>query len=138
MEKRQSGLRITLNAAPFVPKAGTPFQWLPMAEPETLNRRLAILRSRLPLKGIKLNEESPAWSQVQGVLSRGDEGAAKVLEDMDEVSLAGWRNAVERNRLDVDYYANQRWDKGQKLPWGFIDSGIKTERLCGEMEKAVG
>ncbi len=137
VEKRQSGLRITLNATPFVPKAGTPFQWLPMASIDTLNRRLAILRSRLPLKGIKLNEESPAWAQVQGVLSRGDEAAAKVIADMDEVSLAGWRSAVERNRLDVDFYANQRWDKGQKLPWGLIDSGIKTDRLCGEMEKAL-
>jgi len=138
VERRQSGLRITLNAAPFVPKAGTPFQWLPMASIDTLNRRLAILRSRLPLKGIKLNEESPAWSQIQGVLSRGDQGAAKVIADMDEISLAGWRSAAERNRLDVDYYANRRWDKGQKLPWGLIDSGIKTERLCGELEKAGG
>jgi radical SAM superfamily enzyme YgiQ (UPF0313 family) len=138
IERRQSGLRITLNAAPFVPKAGTPFQWLPMASQEVLNRRLAILRTRLPLKGIKLNEESPAWAQVQGVLSRGDEGAAKAIADMEEVSLAGWRNAVDRNRLDVDFYANQRWDKGQKLPWGIIDSGIKTEKLCAELEKAGG
>ena len=90
------------------------------------------------MKGIKLNEESPAWSQIQGVLSRGDQGAAKVIADMDEISLAGWRSAAERNRLDVDYYANRRWDKGQKLPWGLIDSGIKTERLCGELEKAGG
>jgi len=137
VERRQSGLRITLNAAPFVPKAGTPFQWLPMASTDTLNRRLAILRSRLPLKGIKLNEESPAWSLIQGVLSRGDEAVVKVIADMDDISLAGWRSAVERNRLDVDFYANRRWDKGQKLPWGFIDSGIKMERLCAEMEKAV-
>ena len=138
VERRQSGLRITLNAAPFVPKAGTPFQWLPMASQEVLNRRLAILRTSLPLKGIKLNEESPAWAQVQGVFSRGDEGAAKVIADMEEVSLAAWRNAVERNRLDAEYFANRRWEAGQKLPWGIIDSGIKTERLCAELEKAGG
>ncbi len=137
IERRRSNMRVILNATPFVPKAGTPFQWLPMASQETLNRRLAMLRSSLPLKGIKLNEESPAWSQVQGVLSRGDERVAKVIADMEEISLAGWRNAVEMHQLDVNHYANERWDKGQKLPWGFIDPGIKTERLCGELEKAL-
>jgi radical SAM superfamily enzyme YgiQ (UPF0313 family) len=137
IERRRSNIRLILNVAPFVPKAGTPFQWLPMASQETLNRRLAMLRSSLPLKGIKLNEESPAWSQVQGVLSRGDETIAKVLADMAEVSLAGWRNAVETHGLDINHYVNQRWDTKEKLPWGFIDSGIKTERLCGELEKAL-
>ena len=137
LEKRRSNMRIILNVAPFVPKAGTPFQWLPMASQETLNRRLAILRSSLPLKGVKVNEESPAWSQIQGALSRGDEKLAKVLADMDEISLAGWRNAIETQKLDIDYYVNQKWDTGQKLPWGLIDSGMKTERLCGELEKAL-
>jgi hypothetical protein len=97
-----------------------------------------MLRTSLPLKGIKLNEESPAWSQVQGVLSRGDERLAKALAGMEEVSLAAWRKAVESNKLDIDYYVNQRWDTGQKLPWSVIDSGMKHERLCGELEKAVG
>jgi radical SAM superfamily enzyme YgiQ (UPF0313 family) len=134
LEKRGSGMRITLNASPFVPKAGTPFQWLPMAPQETLNNRLAMLRNALPLKGIKFNEESPAWSRVQGVLSRGDEKIAKALAGMTDISLAGWRNAVEENQMDVDYYVNNRWDIGQKLPWDVIDSGAKPEKLCGELE----
>jgi radical SAM superfamily enzyme YgiQ (UPF0313 family) len=138
LEKRGSGMRITLNASPFVPKAGTPFQWLPMASQETLNGRLAILRNNLPLKGIKFNEESPAWSRVQGALSRGDARLAPALASMAEVTLSGWRQAVEENHLDIEYYVNQKWDTGQKLPWAVIDSGIKMERLCGEMEKAVG
>jgi radical SAM superfamily enzyme YgiQ (UPF0313 family) len=137
IERQPSRLRITLNVASFVPKAGTPFQWLPMAPQETLNRRLGMLRSQLPLKGIKLNEESPSWSQVQGVLSRGNERLAKVLADMEEISLAGWRKAVASHGLDIDYYVNRKWDTAQKLPWGFIDSGTKTEKLCAELEKAL-
>jgi hypothetical protein len=109
-----------------------------MASLDTLNRRLAILRSRLPLKGVKLNEESPAWSQVQGALSRGDEKLARVLANMEEITLAGWRNAVETHGVDIDYYVGQRWNTTAELPWGFIDSGTKTERLCRELEKAMG
>jgi radical SAM superfamily enzyme YgiQ (UPF0313 family) len=138
LEHRQNNIRIIVNASPFIPKASTPFQWLPMAPQETLDLRLGILRSKLPLKGIKLNEESPAWSQIQGVLSRGDERLAMALADMTEISLSGWKKVVEQHRLDIDHYVNQRWDTTQKLPWSVIDSGMKEERLCGELEKAVG
>lgn len=136
-DRRGSGIRITLNAAPFVPKAGTPFQWLPMATQETLQNRLAILRNNLPLKGIKLNDESPAWSRIQGVLSRGDARVAKALAAIEEISLSGWHKAAEENQLDIDYYVNQRWDTEQKLPWAVIDSGMKEEKLCVELEKAL-
>ncbi|HTY81947.1 MAG TPA: radical SAM protein [Dehalococcoidales bacterium] len=136
-DKRGSPMRITLNASPFVPKANTPFQWLPMASQETLQNRMAILRSSLPLKGIKLNEESPAWTRVQGVLSRGDNRVADALDRMHEVSLAGWQRVVDLLELDLDYYVNRKWDTKQPLPWGMVDSGMSEERLCGELEKAL-
>ena len=126
LDKQKSGCRIALAISPFVPKAGTPFQWLPMTKPSILNQRLSLLKNRLMPKGIKISSESPAWSQVQGVLARGDEKLAEVLANMEEVSLSGWRKAVEKCRLDIDYYVNQRWDTKQRLPWAMIDSGTKT------------
>jgi len=138
LESKRSNIRIVVNAAPFVPKASTPFQWLPMAPEEILNRRLSILRSRLPLQGIKLNEEGPAWSRVQGVLSRGDEKIAPVLTAMKEISLSAWKKAIEQHGLDVESYVNRRFEPTQKLPWSVIDSGMKEEKLLGEMERAVG
>jgi radical SAM superfamily enzyme YgiQ (UPF0313 family) len=137
LEQRRCNTRIILNASPFVPKAGTPFQWLPMASRETLGQRLTMLRSTLPLKGVKLNEESPAWSQIQGVLARGDDKLAPVLAGMEEVSLAAWRRAVEENHIDMDYYVNRIWDTDAGLPWGFIDMGIDNEKLCKELERAL-
>ncbi len=137
LERRQSNTRITVNVAPFVPKAGTPFQWLPMTPLPVLNRRLSLLKRRLPPRGIKIKSESPAWSQIQGVLSRGDARVAKALADMEEVSLPGWRKAAEKYHLDIDYYVNQRWDTAARLPWAMIDSGTKPEHLKSEMEKAL-
>jgi radical SAM superfamily enzyme YgiQ (UPF0313 family) len=137
LEHRGSGARILVNASPFVPKAATPFQWLPMATEDTLNRRIGILQSSLPLKGIKVNAESPAWSMVQGVLSRGDERLAIALADMEEISLAGWRNMVEQHQLDINHYVHLPWDPNDKLPWSMIDSGTKEEKLCSELVKAL-
>jgi radical SAM superfamily enzyme YgiQ (UPF0313 family) len=138
LESKRSNIRIIVNVTPFVPKASTPFQWLPMASQEALNSRLGVLSSILPLKGIKLNEESPAWSEVQGVLSRGDEKLGMALADVKDVSLAGWKNATQQHGLDADSYVYQRWDTSQKLPWSIIDSGMKEEKLLAELEKAVG
>ncbi len=137
IDRHQSGTRISLNMAPFVPKAGTPFQWLPMAPLPVLNRRLSRLKKSLPPKGIRVKAESPAWSQVQGVLARGDARVAEVLANTEEVSLSGWRKASEKYRLDVDFYANQRWDTSQKLPWDIIDTGTRPEHLKSELEKAL-
>ncbi len=135
LDKQPAGCRLVLNIAPFVPKAGTPFQWLPMTEPSILNQRLSLLKNRLMPKGIKINSESPMWSQVQGVLARGDEKIAEVLANMEEVSLSGWRKALEKCQLDIDYYVNQRWDTKQRLPWAIIDSGTKLKHLKNELEK---
>ncbi len=137
LDRRQSGCRISLSIAPFVPKAGTPFQWLPMAQPSTLNRRLSLLKRGLLPKGIKLKCESPAWSQVQAVLARGDAKLAGVLANVEGVSLAGWRQAVKKSRLDVDFYAHQRWDTSQKLPWAILDSGVKPGHLELELNQAL-
>jgi radical SAM superfamily enzyme YgiQ (UPF0313 family) len=137
LDRQRSGCHISLNVAPFVPKAGTPFQWLPMAPMLTLNRRLSLLKSGLPPKGIKLKWESPAWSQVQGILARGDIKLAEVLANTEEASLSGWRQAVAKCHLDIDFYAHQRWDTNQKLPWAMLESGTEPAHLETELRRAL-
>ncbi|MEE8414010.1 MAG: radical SAM protein, partial [Dehalococcoidales bacterium] len=51
LDKRKPGRRIALSVATFVPKAGTPFQWLPMEQVSVLNKRLSLLRNRLAPSG---------------------------------------------------------------------------------------
>jgi len=137
LDRQQSGTRLTLNIAPFVPKAGTPFQWLPMTQPSTLNHRLSLLKNNLQPRGIKIKGESPAWSEIQAVLARGDAKLAEVLANIEQVSLSGWRQAVEKCHLDIDYYAHQRWDTTKRLPWAILDSGTKAAYLESELNKAL-
>jgi radical SAM superfamily enzyme YgiQ (UPF0313 family) len=137
LDKHRSGCRLSLNVAPFVPKAGTPCQWLPMAPLPTLNQRLLLLKKNLPPKGIKVKAESPAWSQVQAVLARGDYKLAELLANIEDVSLSGWRKAVSKCQLDIGYYAHQSWDTGKKLPWAMLDSGTEPEKLRLELDRAM-
>jgi len=137
LDRYRSGTRLSLNIAPFVPKAGTPFQWLPMAPLDILNRRLALLKRSLPVRGIKLKTESPAWSHIQGTLSRGDIKLAEALANIDKISLSSWRKAITTHHLDIDHYIHRKWDTSQALPWSIIDTGSDGTRLYAEMEKAL-
>ncbi|MFC2012210.1 radical SAM protein [Chloroflexota bacterium] len=138
LDEKRPGCRITLSIASFVPKAGTPFQWLPMEKTSVLHRRLAFLKNNLAPAGISIKSESMAWSQVQGTLARGDARFAEVLENVEEVSLSGWRKAVGKCHLDIDYYLYKKWDIAEELPWAVIDSGIKPGYLEEELYNALG
>jgi radical SAM superfamily enzyme YgiQ (UPF0313 family) len=118
--KHQSWSRITLTIAPFVPKAGTPFQREGMAPLDTLKNRLSLLKSKLPSKGISVKNESLEWSEVQAVLSRGDERLAEVLADIERLSLAHWHEAMQKAGLDINSYTHEKWDEKRELPWNII------------------
>ncbi len=125
LDRGQAGTRLSLTVSPFIPKAGTPFERLPMAPLDAINERISILKRSLIPKGIEVKAESPAWSEVQAVLSRGDKTLSQVIVDTDELSLAGWRKAVAKNGLDTDYYAHSLWKPDRKIPWDFIDLNVK-------------
>jgi radical SAM superfamily enzyme YgiQ (UPF0313 family) len=138
IDQKRGKTRLTVNLSPFVPKAGTPFQWLPMETIDNLQQRIKTLKNSLSHKGIQVNSESPPWSEVQAVLSRGDASLAKVLADIDRESLPAWRLAIEKHQVDIGLFAHQKWDFTRKLPWSFIDTGSKPQKLASELQKAVG
>ena len=124
IDRMRSPTRLSLNLAPFVPKAGTPFQRLPMAPLEVIRGRLSFLKGRLTPRGIQIRNESPQWSEVQAVLARGDAGLAEVLAEVEKASLPAWRQAIQKHGVDLDFYAHKEWKSGRKLPWSIIESGI--------------
>jgi radical SAM superfamily enzyme YgiQ (UPF0313 family) len=137
LNKKRGGCRTDINVAPFIPKAGTPFQWMPMADEKTLNRRLSYLKKKLLPMGIQVKNESVAWSSVQAVLSRGDIRIAGLLAAIDDVSLAEWRQKARELEIDLDHYTVEKWDMDAELPWDFIDSGNAKEKLALELNRAL-
>ncbi len=139
MERKRAGCHLILTFEPFVPKAGTPFQWLPMTSAKILNKRLSYLKRRLVQKGIDVRAESVAWAVAQGVLSRGDSKLAPAIaKAAGGRSLASWRQALDECSIDADMYSGREIPTSEKLPWGFIDSGVKPDYLESELDKARG
>ena len=141
LDRKRSGIHLILTVEPFVPKAGTPFQRLPMASTKALRQRLARLKSSLEPKGIEIRTESVTWAAVQGVLSRGDAklapALARVAAKGAKKSLPAWRRALSELSLDADQYIGRRIPPNERLPWHCIDLGVKQDYLERELERAL-
>lgn len=128
--------RITLTVEPFVPKAGTPFQWLAMETEDVLNKRMNRIKNSLAKSGIEVRAESVGWSLVQGVLARGDAKLGEVLARMQNNSLAAWRRALDECNLSASHYIHRELPLNGPLPWNVLDSGITPDYLNKELGKA--
>src|SRR5205807_5373072 len=77
-------IRCTVSIGGFVPKPHTPFQWAAQASPETVDRRLGLLKQAINADrslgraiGYRYHDGEP--SLVQGLLSRGDRRVGAVI-----------------------------------------------------------
>jgi radical SAM superfamily enzyme YgiQ (UPF0313 family) len=128
--------RIAITVEPFVPKAGTPFQWLAMATEDVLNDRVNRIKNSLARSGIEVRAESVGWSLVQGVLARGDAKLGEALAKMERNSLAAWRRALEECHLNASHYVHRELPLNRPLPWNVLDSGVNPDYLKKELGKA--
>ena len=123
---------ITLSVNPFVPKPATPFQWLPMAPSAVLKRRSNHLKESLKkIPNMKINCESHRMARVNGLLARGDQRVADIIET---AAREGWSKAVNKKDLATFLYREMRTD--DPLAWDILDSGIKKSFLARELKRA--
>lgn len=125
VEKVQDQLQggtIRLSVAPFVPKAHTPFQRVSMASAAVQQKRIRFLKRELQPQRVSVQGGSAAWSQVQGVLARGDQRLAPVLASMTGLSLGHWRKALAKAKVHPEEYLRRR-EPDEPLPWDFIVPG---------------
>ncbi len=136
IDKLRAQTRMIADVSPFVPKAGTPFQWPGMAPPQLLSERISHIERSLRPKGVEVRAESVAWSVVQGALARGDSRLAPVLAGMKRGSRTAWRQALQQHQLDAESYARREFCVGENLPWASVDSGVSPGYLQRELTKA--
>ncbi|HOF87466.1 MAG TPA: radical SAM protein, partial [Armatimonadota bacterium] len=116
----ESGMRVTVGCATFVPKPGTPFARQPMIAPEEADRRLRTVRAAL--RGYAaLHAESPRWSFWQGVLARGGRALAPALARLEPGDTpARWDAAFREAGLDPAPYALAALPADAPLLWAHI------------------
>lgn len=144
---RGGRFNVTVSVSNFVPKAHTPFQWMPQDSTESFNEKHNYLSKKLRIKGVTFNYHDDVVSTYEAVFARGDRRCAKLLlaahkqgcrlDSWSEYfDVEKWKNAIEKSDIDCDFYTKRERAYDEILPWDIIDSSISKEFLIGENEKA--
>jgi radical SAM family uncharacterized protein len=150
-------IRCTVSIGGFVPKPHTPFQWAAMATPETIDRRLRLLKEAINADrslgraiGYRYHDGEP--SLIEGLLSRGDRRVGAVIRRVwrdggrfdgwsEHFSYSRWVAAaaeeLARHGMDLDWYTTRERDEHEVLPWDHLDAGLDKEWLWQDWQDSL-
>lgn len=118
---------ITVHASPLVPKAATPFQWLPMADQKDLKEKTNLLRRGLArVANTYFTHESVKFSFLQAVFSRGDRRLEGVIAKLADEGH-NLTTILRESQLNLNFYATRPRGKDEIFPWDFI-KGVQSKR----------
>ena len=110
--------RIVGSVNPLIPKPGTAYQWLPMADPAIIDKKIKRLRALTAnIDNVYFNIKSERQSYYQALLSLGDRRVAPTIEAA-ERNGQNWRGAVAETGLDADFYIFRDRTNEAALPSG--------------------
>ncbi len=139
--------KITVSVSSFVPKAHTPFQWAEQISISEIKRRQDFLRRSLQKGRVNIKFHSPEMSFLEGLLARGDEKMANVIQTAyhkgarfdgwdDHLRLSLWLEAIAEHKLNPETYMRSRELDGT-LAWDLVDVGVCRTFLSEEWKKAL-
>ena len=89
---------------PLVPKPGTAYQWLPMEDDASIERKIKRMRALMAgIDNVYFNIKSERHSFYQALLSLGDRRVAPAIEAA-ERNGGNWRAAVAEAGVDADFF----------------------------------
>ena len=127
---------ITVSLNSFVPKPFTPFQWSAMDEIKSLKRKTKKIKNTLrKVANLKINSDVPRWAYIQAMFSRGDRRVAEILT-LAHANDGNWAHTLKTVPVNPDFFVYRERDLDERLPWDFIDHGIKKAFLQREYQRA--
>ena len=128
--------RIVGSVNPLVPKPGTAYQWLPMEDDRSIERKIARMRSLMAgIDNVYFNIKSERHSFYQALLSLGDRRVAPAIE-VAERNGGNWRAAVAEAGVDADFFVFRDRSHDSVLPWDIIDGGMKDSFFRAEARQS--
>ena len=129
--------RIVGSVNPLVPKPGTTYQWLPMEDDRSIDRKIKRMRSLMAdIDNVYFNIKSERHSFYQALLSLGDRRVAAAIEAA-ERNGGNWRAAVAETGVDADFFVFRDRSSDKVLPWDIIDGGLKDHFFRSEFDKGL-
>lgn len=143
------GFEITCTLSIFVPKPFTPFQWCGQMDLDEVTAHIMYLKEKTKhIKGLKINYHEKFVSQIEAVLTRGDERLCKYIESLykkgcyldswgEQFDKDVWKQTAEECGLSLEELAQKQFDLSLPLPWDFINVGLDKSWLQNEYQEAM-
>jgi radical SAM family uncharacterized protein len=139
---------VHVGVSTFIPKPHTSFQWEPLADEATIERRQAMLREGIRGRGLQLSWNPYPGSQLEALLARGDRRLNAVVERAWRLGARfdawdDWRNQDAWNQAITElpsealqaqfpspeaflgFYLTRRRTEEETLPWDHLQSGVE-------------
>lgn len=143
------GMDLTCTLSIFVPKPFTPFQWCPQMNLDKVTEHIKYLKEQIKtIKGVKINYHEKYVSQLEAVLTRGDESLCKYIEALykkgcyldawgEYFNKDIWYGTAEELGINLAELAEKEYDLQKPLPWDFINIGVDKEWFQNEYKHAL-
>jgi hypothetical protein len=108
-----------------------------MDEIHILKEKIKKIKNELKkIPNIRIHADVPRWAFMQALFSRGDRKVADILS-LAHVNKGNWAQTLKNVPINPDFYVHRERDLNEKLPWDFIDHGIKKSFLQREYKRAI-
>jgi radical SAM superfamily enzyme YgiQ (UPF0313 family) len=140
--KSATGMSLNVNVAAFIPKPHTPWQRAAqIGEERALDSIMAVKRG-LAGTGFKVGYHAPILALLEGIVSRGDERAGRLVLDAyhrgarldaweEHVNLPLWRDVIAQASWDVLGETCRARQPDEHLPWDGISLALSTSDVRG-------
>ncbi len=149
--RRALGWKAKLHAgiSTFVPKPGTPFQWVACDTRENILQKQALLkRELLKDKNIKLSWTRPEDTLLEAWLTRGDRRMADVIYTAwrngsrfdawnEGFQPQSWLAAFSSNGLEPAFYTHRQRRTDEVFPWDHISSAVRKNFLFQDFRMSL-
>ncbi len=138
--------KVTVSLSTFVPKPHTPFQWSRQISMDETREKQDFFRQAIRHRNLSVKWHDHLMSFLEGLLSRGDETMAEVIEEAfrrgarfdgwsDQFCFPHWEAALETRRIRPEKVL-AALEPSALLPWDRIATGLSRKFLLQEAEKA--
>lgn len=142
-------INMNINVGTFIPKPHTPYQWAKQLTQEESYTQLSALKRAINdrVRGCKVSYHEPYTGYLEGMVSRGDERFATVIEKAyqngcrldawdEHLNKEGWDKAVAEAGYDPSEFLYREHDINEPLPWDSISLRVGKTYLKNEWNRA--
>lgn len=143
------GLELTCTVSIFVPKPFTPLQWCGQMDLNIVSEHIKYLKEKTKhIKGVKINYHESSVSQIEAVLTRGDDTLCNYIYALykkgcyldawgEYFDKDVWSETAQECGFSLSKLAQKEYNLEDVLPWDFVNVGISKEWLQKEYELAM-